>query len=150
MTVRDLPPRAGACVREPRPDGDCTAWRYVALPVRGRSWNRFELESGQQRKRPAEQGAADDDPGGGDAPAQYRIRGASKVDWLDQLGQDRRGSRPRCVLLMHGDKERVADRLTTSVVRLPDEVVITDDDLWMPQGKTSVSEARRSQLVTVR
>jgi len=39
--------------------------------------------------------------------------------------------------------------LTTSVVRLPDEVVITDDDLWMPQGKTSVSEARRSQLVTL-
>ncbi len=71
------------------------------------------------------------------------------MDWLDQLGQDNRGSRPRCVLLMHGDKEMVANRLTTSVIRLPNEVVITGDDLWMPRGKTSVSEARLSQLVNL-
>ena len=69
------------------------------------------------------------------------------MDWLEQLGQDRRGSRPRCVLLMHGDKERVANQLTTSVVRLPNEVVITGEDLWIPRGKTSVSEARLGQLV---
>ncbi len=71
------------------------------------------------------------------------------MGWLDQLGQDIRGSRPRCVLLMHGDKEVVADRLTTSVIRLPNEVVIAGDDLWMPRGKTSASEARRSQLVNL-
>ena len=61
--------------------------------------------------------------------------------WLDQLGKDTRGSRPRCVLLMDGDRAEVADRLTRLVIGLPNEVVITDNDLWMPCGKTSVSEA---------
>ena len=67
--------------------------------------------------------------------------------WLDQLGKNTRGSRPRCVLLMDGDRAEVADRLTRLVIGLPNEVVITDNDLWMPCGKTSVSEARLGQLV---
>ena len=54
--------------------------------------------------------------------------------WWKQLGKDKRGSRPRCVLLMDGDKAEVADRLTR-LVGIPDAVCITDNDIWMPYGK---------------
>ena len=56
------------------------------------------------------------------------------MSWLDQLGKDRRGSRPRCVLFMDGKKDEVASRLT-QLVRLPGEVLITPSDTWMPYGK---------------
>ncbi len=54
--------------------------------------------------------------------------------WWEQLGKDKRGSRPRCVLLMDGDKKEVANRLNR-LVGLPDEVVIAANDRWMPYGK---------------
>jgi hypothetical protein len=50
---------------------------------------------------------------------------------------------------MHGEKETVADRLTTSVIRLPNEFEIKSDDLWMPCGKASVSEARLGHLANL-
>jgi hypothetical protein len=57
------------------------------------------------------------------------------MEWLAQLPKkDRRGSRPRCLLLMDGHKEEVSGRLTR-LVGLPDAVVITDSDIWMPYGK---------------
>ena len=38
------------------------------------------------------------------------------MEWLAQLPKkDRRGSRPRCLLIMDGHKEVVADRLTRLV-----------------------------------
>ena len=40
------------------------------------------------------------------------------ASWLDCLGKDRCGSRPRCVLLVDGDKAAVAGRLT-GLVGLP-------------------------------
>ena len=74
------------------------------------------------------------------------------MSWLDQLGKDKRGSRPRCVLLMDGEKDEVASRLT-QLVGLPDEVSVAPSDRWMPYGKpvqrkdgswnkTPVNEAR--------
>lgn len=55
------------------------------------------------------------------------------MGWSKQLGKDSRGSRPRCVLLVDGDKESVAARLTQLVG--VDGVTVTGDDLWMPSGK---------------
>ncbi len=54
--------------------------------------------------------------------------------WLEQLGKDNRGSRPRCVLLMDGEKDEVASRLTR-LVGLPGEVSVAPSDTWMPHGK---------------
>ena len=54
------------------------------------------------------------------------------MSWFRQLDNSR-GSRPRCVLLMDGDREEVARRLTR-LVGLPD-VAISPDDKWMPRGK---------------
>ena len=57
------------------------------------------------------------------------------MEWLAQLPKKgRRGSKPRCLLLMDGHKEEVADRLTR-LVGLPDAVEITDSDIWKPYGK---------------
>ena len=56
------------------------------------------------------------------------------MSWLRQLPERRRrGSRPRCVLMMEGSLEEVASRLTR-LVDLPD-VVVSPDDNWMPCGK---------------
>jgi hypothetical protein len=55
------------------------------------------------------------------------------MSWLEALPEKgRRGSLPRCLLLMEGDGSAVAERLT-SLVGL-DGVHVTDDDFWMPQG----------------
>ena len=57
------------------------------------------------------------------------------MDWLSQLGRNRRrGSRPRCVLLMNGGREEVAGRLTR-LVSLQSDVIIGGRDRWMPCGK---------------
>ena len=45
----------------------------------------------------------------------------------------KRGSRPRCVLLVDGTRHAVAARFT-DLVGLPD-VAVLPDDLWMPYGK---------------
>ena len=56
------------------------------------------------------------------------------MSWLRQLPERRRrGSWPRCVLMMEGSLEEVASRLTR-LVDLPD-VVVSPDDKWMPCGK---------------
>ena len=52
--------------------------------------------------------------------------------WWKQLDK-KRGSRPRCVLLVDGSREEVAERLTR-LVDLPD-VSVSPDDVWMPCGK---------------
>jgi hypothetical protein len=55
------------------------------------------------------------------------------MNWLEALPEEhRRGSFPRCLLLMHGDRRTVADRLTC-LVGLSD-VQIGGEDFWMPQG----------------
>ncbi len=53
--------------------------------------------------------------------------------WWNQL-EDNRGSRPRCVLLVDGNRKEVANRLT-QLVGIPEEVVIDHSDRWMPYGK---------------
>ena len=56
------------------------------------------------------------------------------MSWLEQLPEkERRGSRPRCILFMDGEREEVAERLT-KLVRLP-YVGVSADDKWMPYGK---------------
>lgn len=52
--------------------------------------------------------------------------------WCDQLDKTK-GSRPRCVLLVDGERESVARRLT-ELVGDP-LVVISSRDYWMPRGK---------------
>ncbi len=57
------------------------------------------------------------------------------MSWLEQLPKkERRGSRPRCILFMEGDREQVARRLT-ELVDLPDYVTVSPSDNWMPYGK---------------
>ena len=53
-------------------------------------------------------------------------------DWREQLDKTR-GSRPRCVLLVDGDRQSVAARLT-ELIGNP-LVEISGHDLWMPRGK---------------
>ena len=55
------------------------------------------------------------------------------MEWWEQLGKDKRGSRPRCVLLTDGSRDAVAQRLTKLVN--PPEVEVCPNDLWMPKGK---------------
>ena len=54
------------------------------------------------------------------------------MDWWEQLDK-KRGSRPRCVLLVDGDRKAVAKRLTC-LVNFPN-VVVGPNDEWMPYGK---------------
>ena len=54
------------------------------------------------------------------------------MEWIRHLDKQR-GSRPRCILLVEGDRREVARRLT-QVVRLPD-VLVSPGDSWMPYGK---------------
>ena len=62
------------------------------------------------------------------------------MNWWEQLGTDCRGSRPRCVLLVEGNRYDVADRLT-KCVNVP-EVVVRAEDNWRPGGKYDVAEAQ--------
>ena len=52
--------------------------------------------------------------------------------WCDQLDKPK-GSRPRCVLLVDGERESVATRLS-ELVGDP-SVEVSSHDLWMPHGK---------------
>ena len=54
------------------------------------------------------------------------------MSWFEHLDKQR-GSRPRCVLLMDGSREKVSRRLTM-IVNLP-EVNVDSTDRWMPLGK---------------
>ncbi len=54
------------------------------------------------------------------------------MSWYKQL-KKQRGSQPRCVLTMEGNREEVASRLTR-MVNLPD-LVVSQRDRWMPYGK---------------
>ncbi len=62
------------------------------------------------------------------------------MNWLEELGRDNRGSRPRCVLLTDGSREQVAERLTRIVGR--PEILVSPGDQWQPQGKSDVREAQ--------
>jgi hypothetical protein len=53
--------------------------------------------------------------------------------------RQRRGSRPRCLLLTNGSKEEVAHRLTGLVQPYAE---VTPQHLWMPQGFADTTEAR--------
>jgi len=61
------------------------------------------------------------------------IKARHSTEWWEQLGKDNGGSRPRCVLLMGGEEEEVAKRLT-QLVDVPD-VLVRSVDTWMPRGK---------------
>ena len=54
------------------------------------------------------------------------------MSWFRQL-DNHRGSQPRCVLTVEGNREEVATRLTR-IVNIPD-VVVSPNDRWMPYGK---------------
>jgi len=55
------------------------------------------------------------------------------MEWLDALPKNRRrGSFPRCLLFMEGDRTIVADKLT-KLVGLPG-IHVEAKDFWMPQG----------------
>ena len=55
------------------------------------------------------------------------------MNWLEALPEKRRrGSYPRCLLLMDDDKQIVARRITDLVGI--DDVVIGENDFWAPQG----------------
>ena len=54
------------------------------------------------------------------------------MTWFNQLS-NKRGSQPRCVLMMDGPRATVAERLT-KLVNIPD-VTISSNDVWMPHGK---------------
>lgn len=60
-------------------------------------------------------------------------------NWYDQLDKTR-GSRPRCVLLMDGEREEVAARLT-NLVNVPG-VAVAPDDQWEPYGKPVWQEGK--------
>lgn len=54
------------------------------------------------------------------------------MNWLEALPKkSRRGSRPRCLLFMNGDRRSVASRLT-ALAGLAN-VRVGEDDFWMPQ-----------------
>ena len=66
------------------------------------------------------------------------------MDWLNKLGKDDSGSRPRCVLLFDGSKDQVARRLTELVGR--PEVESSAHDQWYPQGTVCVREAQLDKV----
>ncbi len=63
------------------------------------------------------------------------------MGWMEQLGKENRGSRPRCVLLCDGAADQVARRLTELVGR-PGEVSVSATDQWHPRGTVCVEEAQ--------
>ena len=62
------------------------------------------------------------------------------MDWWNQL-DNKRGSRPRCVMLVDGSREEVASRLTTKVIKHPG-VDVSPDDWWIPYGKPTLRNGR--------
>ena len=64
-----------------------------------------------------------------------RRRGWTTMGWAQQLdnGRGSRGSRPRCVLLVVGERNEVAQRLTR-LVNLP-EVSVSAENWWQPRGR---------------
>lgn len=55
------------------------------------------------------------------------------MNWLEALPtKERRGSRPRCLLFMEGDRQDVASRLSAMVGLA--NVEVSEDDFWMPWG----------------
>jgi len=55
------------------------------------------------------------------------------MNWIDELRpKERRGSRPRCLAMIHADRAEVAHRLTGIVNR--EFVTISPLDIWMPFG----------------
>ena len=63
------------------------------------------------------------------------------MSWLDGLNRkERRGSRPRCVLLTDGARADVARRLT-ALIALPD-VVVSPEVATMPRGKPVYASGR--------
>ena len=56
------------------------------------------------------------------------------MKWWEALPEkERKGSRPRCVLLMDGSCDEVTERLTRLVS--PTGVIVSPADEWMPRGK---------------
>ena len=55
------------------------------------------------------------------------------TSWLQALGKDKRGSRPRCILLVDASRNAVAAQLT-DLVGL-DNVMVSPNHFWMPRGK---------------
>ena len=62
-------------------------------------------------------------------------QGSTMMNWAQQLdnGRGSRGSRPRCILLVDGERGDVAERLTR-LVNLPD-VAVSATDRWQPHGR---------------
>ncbi len=61
------------------------------------------------------------------------------MSWLEQLKEnERRGSKPRCILFMDGEREEVATRLMKLVDY--DNVTVSPGDNWMPFGKPTFIE----------
>src|SRR5271157_334260 len=79
------------------------------------------------------------------------------MNWIDPLPKNRRrGSFPRCLLFMEGNRTIVADKLTR-LVGLPG-VHVEAEDLWMPKGlpvlkangewdKNPIEEARLGESI---
>ena len=74
-----------------------------------------------------------------------RIEVGVPGNWYDQLDKTR-GSRPRCVLLMDGEREEVAARLT-NLVNVPG-VAVSPDDRWEPYGKPVWQEGKWHTMPT--
>lgn len=67
-----------------------------------------------------------------------RTRTAELAMLVDQLpARERRGSRPRCVLLTHGTVQRVSDRLTALA---SPALVVNSGDTWAPHGFEAAGE----------
>jgi hypothetical protein len=67
-----------------------------------------------------------------------RTRTAELAALVDRLpAKERRGSRPRCVLLTHGTVQRVSDRLTELA---SPALVVNSDDAWAPRGFDAADE----------
>ena len=66
---------------------------------------------------------------------EFHRRGRTATDWAKQLdnGRGSRGSRPRCVLLVVGERNEVAQRLTR-LVNLP-EVSVSAENWCQPRGR---------------
>ena len=65
------------------------------------------------------------------------------MKWLDKL-ENKRGSQPRCVLFMDGEREEVAARLT-ELVDISD-VLVSPTDTWMPGGKSAPDEVELDKV----
>lgn len=75
-----------------------------------------------------------------------RLEAGVPGNWYDQLDKTR-GSRPRCVLLMDGEREDVAARLT-KLVNVPG-VAVSPDDQWEPYGKPVWQEGKWHTMPTM-